>query len=561
MRYKAMTQDTYSADTLLDVLENMGCTANGMGFVGETESSWLGFAELHGLSVTLARKLIGLGLRPGDRVCLIITEPEHFVRLFLAALRAGLIAVPISAPRSIAELEMYREHAVSIVRRSGSRIVLASGALVPVLRDALSTEMEVLTPEDAWAAPDGPIPTRISAQDTAFLQFTSGTTGRPKGVVVKHGALLANASSIATRLALTSEDVGVTWLPLYHDMGLIGFVVVPLLARTTTWFLPTIRFLRRPASWLELMHRVRGSVSFAPNSAYSLIARRLNEQDVSRWDLSAWRVAGCGAEPIDPVCLKRFSERLAPAGFRPQAFVPCYGMAEATLAIAACSGLRVLAVDAGSLERDHCANEPRNGARTLELVSCGRPLEGHELRIVDAQGRELPHGCVGEIWFSGPSVAMRYHDDALASAETFDGTWLHTGDLGFLKAGELYIAGRRREVIAICGRALYPQDIERVVEGVAGVRPGCVIAFPCTAGEADALVVALELHPGCDQQRVHAQVEHAIYAVFGLKPAQILSLPKGRTPKTTSGKLRRSAVRAMHQAAAATLPALAIPRA
>jgi fatty-acyl-CoA synthase len=388
----------------------------------------------------------------------------------------------------------------------------------------------------------------VSPDDLALLQFTSGSTSRPKGVMVTHGNLAANAEAFMIHGIDRDErtDKGVSWLPLFHDMGLIGFVAGPLFAHIPCVFLPTATFVRAPRIWLDKLHEHRGTITYAPNFAYALVAKRLKEKDVEGLDLSCVRVAGCGAEPIRARALRDFAARLAPARFDPRAFLPSYGMAEATLAITFVSmgdGLRTDRVDPGALTKGEALRSDRDEGQ--EVVDCGIPFPGHELAIVDESGRRLDERRVGQIVVRGPSVTKGYFEDPDLTAQAFkpiaessDEVWLHTGDLGYVADGRLFVCGRVKDIIIVRGRNYYPSDIEWAVSELAVVRRGNVVTFSAEIDGDEQIVVCCE-GAASDAGVIQEAVRTCVASQFGLTVREVVVSPPASLPRTSSGKPQR----------------------
>jgi fatty-acyl-CoA synthase len=344
------------------------------------------------------------------------------------------------------------------------------------------------------------------------------------------------------------EDRGLSWLPLYHDMGLIGFVVAPLFTRVGVVFLPTSLFVRRPASWLQLASKHRATITFAPNFAFALATKSIQPRHMEGWDLSSLRVTGSGAEPISAATLRGFADRFAPVGFNPRSFLPAYGMAEATLAVSFSPLGRDLVTDrVDPVALKEGLARPSEEPSALELVGCGQALPGYEVAVRGEEGRSLPERAVGELFVRGPSVAAGYVGDEAATQATFDAGWLRTGDLGYLADGELYICGRKKDLIILNGRNYYPQDIEALVGAVDGVRDAQAAAFTRSAAGSvveDRLVVVAETARGAEHHEVirkgiAAQVQEAL----GLVVHEIVLIRRGTLPKTSSGKVRRAETR------------------
>lgn len=497
------------------------------------------------------------GVHKGERIALVIPEGHEFVLTFLAAVIAGAVPVPIFPRATFKAKDEYVDSIVHIAAASGAALLLASEsnlslveparARLPALRDFHSVE-SLFAPE--LRALNFVSPT-LAPDDLCFLQFTSGSTSRPKGVMVTHANLIANASAFLGPQGLdrNTQDIGVSWLPLFHDMGLIGFILGPLIVDIPVVILPTATFARGPRVWLETISKYRGTITYAPNFAYALAIKRLKPRDVESLDLSCLRVSGSGAEPIHAATLRAFAEALAPAGFRAEALLPSYGMAESTLAITfhqLGSAVRVDRVDPEALARGEAL--PSESADAHELVSCGVPFSGHEVYVVDEHGARLPERRVGEIIARGPSVSPGYFEAPEATAESFgpDGA-LRTGDLGYLADGNLYICGRKKDLVIIRGANFHPQDIEWSVSELEGVRRGNVVAFSVPVAGEERLILAVECASG-DAAAVCARVTARVNESLGLTPHEVVGVTIGSLPKTSSGKIQRAKARGLYLA-------------
>jgi len=520
---------------------------------GPGEDLFVSFHELRSLVRTRAAHYLSQGLQRGDRVALVIPEGEHFIPAFLGALWIGLIPVPLYPPLSLGKLDAFMEALVTILNVAKPRALLTTERVGKVLWSAVGripSIEKVITTEQIQAEPAQALPEAADLQeaDIAFLQFTSGSTALPKGVIVTHGSLAANCKAIVEDglHADPLRDRAVSWLPLYHDMGLIGLVLAPVTYRIPVVYLPTLTFIKNATSWLETIHKHKGTLSFAPNFAYALITKRAKPEQIARWDLSQMRVFGCGSEPINPETMRNFVKAFAPAGLKPEALLPCYGMAEATLAISFVGmnePLRTDRIDGERYHTDRKAAPAADGA--LEVVNCGRTFPGHALSIQDEDGRLLPDRNVGEICLSGPSVAAGYWENPEATRAAGMGTpggWLRTGDLGYLVDGEIHISGRIKDILIINGRNYYPQRIEWLVDEIAGIRKGSAVVFTRPGAASEEIVVAAETRER-DFAALKATIGAKIGEEFSLAVADVALLPPGTLPKTSSGKLQRRKTR------------------
>jgi fatty-acyl-CoA synthase len=369
--------------------------------------------------------------------------------------------------------------------------------------------------------------------------------------VLTHANIRANVAAILGPSGLDARDgdVAVSWLPLYHDMGLIGMLLSSVFAPADAVLLSPVLFLKRPSAWLDAISRYRGTVSFAPNFAYDLCRRRVKSSQLEALDLSRWRVAGCGAEPIRPDTLTAFAEYFAPAGFSANAFLPSYGLAEASLAVSFARGLRVDTVDAERLVRESRAVPVVNGSPSVRVVCCGRGFPGHDLRIVDDAFSPLPERHVGAIVTRGPSVMQGYFEDPEATAATLHDGWLLTGDLGYIADGELYVCGRTKDLIIRQGRKYYPPDLESSLQDLAGISISGVVVFGLShLDDADKVVAVLETRAGSRSSEIEEAVRRRIRETAGLEVDHVVLTAPGTIPRTTSGKVRRAETRARFEA-------------
>lgn len=497
-----------------------------------------------------------LGLKKGDTVGLIIIEPEDFVLCFLACLRIGVVPVPLYPPMSFGSLDAYSERTAKVLADAGASLILASTKLQNILWslvDEVPSLTKLLKVEELRGARGTPTYPEVAPEDLAFLQYTSGSTADPKGVMVTHASLVANAKGIIKEgLQLTPEtDKGVSWLPLYHDMGLIGFVIAPICHAIPVVFIPTLRFIKRPNVWMDTVHRHRGTASFGPNFAYALAARRARASDMEKWDLSCLKVLGCGAEPIQAETMRAFTETFhEPCNLRETAIMPAYGMAEATLAISlktAPEHFMTVICDAETFQEKGLVERPEHEERpAVEHVGCGIPFTGHEVVIKDEAGAVLGNDREGEICVSGPSITPGYYNNPEATAAAFKNGFLHTGDLGFLHGGQVFVTGRIKDLIIVNGRNVHPQAVEWACAEVKGVRKGNVVAFSRPGPTSEELVVVCETRGSQDPDVIRENVKTTLQRELSLAVADIVLLSSGSLPKTSSGKLQRRKTRSQY---------------
>lgn len=511
----------------------------------------LSYGELIAEADRLARGMHRLGVRRGDRVGLVLHSAREFIPAFLGCVRAGFIAVPLYPPLTLGQLASWAETTGRMLATAQASLLLADPPVAYTLRslrDEIPSLREVVSIADL---PDGgelPL-ARVSDQDVVFLQFTSGSTAAPRGVRVTHGSLWANAHAIMVDgLHATSDDRGVSWLPLYHDMGLIGFVMSPFVTRTPVTFIATLDFLKRPEVWVKTLSEDRGTVSFGPNFGYALTARRTDS--IEGLDLSAVRVLGCGAERIQPEAIDDFFDRFADAGLKRTAFLACYGLAETTLAVTFAAMQDALKVD--RLEpAQKSTEEDASGLHRLDhpvsVVSCGRPLPRHRVSILGPDGERLPERRVGEVFVEGPSVTDGYWGDEEATDRVFVDGGVKTGDLGYLSDGELHVVGRLKDTIIVRGRNFDPTPIEVAAGRVDGVRTGNAAAFSVPGDLTERIVLAAEYRDG-DPATIEAAIVRAVQREVGLTVSEVVLIEAGSLPKTTSGKLQRSSAREQYLA-------------
>ena len=524
----------------------------------------LTFGDLYERASAVAGELQKRGCEPGQTVAIMLPTCAEFFYTFAGILLAGGIPVPLYPPFRADRIAEYATRQANILRNAESRFLITFRQAeslarlleprVPTLRAVLNAERLASLPIHEEPAKGWRPVTSLShsahSDDITFLQYTSGSTGDPKGVTLTHGNLLANIRAIVAGLEVTPDDVVVSWLPLYHDMGLIGAWLAPLFFGVPLVVLSPLAFLARPERWLRAIDRHRGTLSPAPNFAYELCVRKIAEKDLEGLDLSSWRAAVNGAEPVQASTLERFATRFRPYGFRREAFLSVYGLAEASLAVSAPkvgAGYKVDRVEREALAlEDRAIPASAGDASALEFVSAGRPLPDVAVRIVTPDGRDLDERVEGRLWFKGPSATSGYYRNSAATRELVrEGGWLDSGDRAYLADGEIYITGRAKDVIIKAGRNLYPHEIEEIVGRVPGVRTGCVVAFgtPDERSGTEKLVVSVEARNSADRKRIVAEVTREVDQAIGMPPDLVEVLPPHSIPKTSSGKLRRSETR------------------
>jgi fatty-acyl-CoA synthase len=492
----------------------------------------LTFSELARQCLWLARALQREGVRRGARVILSQSGDFGFIRTFYACQLLGAIPVPVIPPINRAQVRGRIEQLRAIAGETGARLLVTDRRLHTLMEGGLGAAgalrvvaYEELDGEKEEAPPDVPDPA-----DVSFIQYTSGSTGGRKGVPVTHGHLVTNINGIGRSLVIVPSDVGVSFLPVYHDMGLIGKVLLTACHGNLLCQIPPLSFLRDPAHWLRQVHEHRATVCAAPPFAYGLCTRRIEDGDLDGVDLGSWRIAMAAADMIRPEVLDAFAVRFEARGFRRRAFLPVYGLAEVTLAA-------TMPVLDGPLVT---LSVPVGDGATRDLVCVGAPLDGHRVRIASSEGKELPLGVEGEIEILGPSVIDRYWGDT--TPRTRDG-WLRTGDLGILTKAGLFISGRTKDVIKVHGRSLQPCDIEWAADEVEGVRRGCSAAFNAARSEKVVLVVESRLREDEARAKLASAVRAHVRETLGVEVAEVAVVPPYTVPKTGSGKIRRTLTR------------------
>ncbi|MDT8320923.1 MAG: fatty acyl-AMP ligase [Xanthomonadales bacterium] len=499
----------------------------------------------------LARKLTSLGCARGSRVGIVAETDPMFHRFFFACQMAGLVPIPVPAGIQLGAHKAYVSQVRRMLLSCGAQIAVAPVSHAPLLAEVAASLELVMSgpPADFDALPESSQPLRpLAGSELAYLQYTSGSTRFPRGVKISQDTALENLRRISRNgMQLTATDRFASWLPFYHDMGMIGFILVPLIAQLSVDYISTRTFAMRPRLWLKMISDNRGTISSSPTFGYALCARRLRPEDCERYDLSSWRAACVGAEPIKPKPLADFAEALAPCGFDAKAFTACYGMAETVLAVSFTplgQGIHVDTVDAEQMATSGAAVPvPANQLKAASYVDCGALLPGFSLSIRNDAGTELPERQCGRIFLKGPSVMGGYFDDPETTAEVLsEEGWMDTGDIGYRVGSHLFITARSKDVIIIKGRNLWPHDMESTVEQLSQIRLGGVAAFAIPQGdEEDQVVIVAETRhrdPERREELVH-QIWSLIHEHFGVNVLVDLVKP-GTLPRTSSGKLSRS---------------------
>ena len=550
----------HHAVTLLDVLQYQAEIEPGrihVHYLAE-DGSGEGVAAgvLYDSAVKAARGLLAAGLKRQDAVAIVLPNKPEFFEAFFGVMLAGGIPVPIYPPAGPARLAEYVERQTRILRNAGVRFLIAFDQIESISRllrvnlAGLADVTDVATLKDFGSRGAGRLP---APSDIALVQYTSGTTGDPKGVILRHDRVLANLRAIGKAVSVRSGDALVSWLPLASDMGLVGCWLFSLYFAAPLTMMSPLEFLRRPESWLWAIHDSRGTLSAAPNFAYELCTQRIPAWSLEGIDLSCWRMAVNGGEMVLHGTLRRFVERFGRNGFRPESFAPCYGLAESTVALCmsrAGSAPEPDRVRRADIERTGVAEPAAAGEDAIEFFSVGSPIDGMEVRIVGDGGAETGQRVQGRIQFRGLSLAEGYFNDSAASAASFPGGWMDSGDLAYRVGNEIHITGRWKDVIVRAGRSLSPADIEAAAMRAPGVLNNGVIAIglvDSTLGTERLILVAeTDAEARADLLRVEKAVRENVAAHAGEPPDEVLLIPPGTLPKTANGKMRRSQTRALY---------------
>ncbi len=506
----------------------------------------------------VAAGLSALGLQPGETVATMLPTGRDYLFSYFGILMAGGVPVPLYPPARLSQVEDHvRRHATILTNSQAGLLITVpeAKALSLLLRAKVGSLREVVTAEELATRAGAVHRIARAPSDLALVQYTSGSTGNPKGVALTHANLLANIRAFGPALDVGPADVFVSWLPLYHDMGLIGAWLGTLYYGVPLVLMSPLAFLARPTRWLRAIHRHRGTLTAAPNFAYELCARKLPEQALEGLELSSLRVAMNGSEPVSMDTLEAFARRFAPYGLRREALMPVYGLAECSVALAFPPPGR--APHADVIERERLILEGRalpaedQSAPSLRVVSCGRPLRGHQIRIVDGTGREVADRAQGRLEFRGPSATAGYFRNPAQTRKLVHDAWLDSGDYAYIADGEVYITGRVKDLIIRGGRNIHPQDLELAIGNTAGIRKGCVAVFasPDPASGTERLVVLAESRETDPEarERLTRNIQAVAVDLVGLPADDVVLVPPHTVLKTSSGKIRRAASREYYE--------------
>lgn len=556
-----LTAEASGATTLIDVLawhdrtspDHLHISLYSEGDIQEKIS----FHALKEGAEAVASGLQYHGIEPGQTVALMLPTSRDYFCSFFGILLAGAIPVPLYPPARPTQIEEHLRRHRGILKNSLAAMLITDPEVLPIAR-LLKAHVEnlkaSLTVEDLCSAGGPMAPHNARPGDTAFLQYTSGSTGNPKGVVLSHANLLANIRAMGTAVQADSTDIFVSWLPLYHDMGLIGAWLGSLYYGCQLVIMSPLSFLIHPESWLWTIHRHRGTISASPNFGFELCLKKIDKRDIDGLDLSSWRLAFNGAEPVSPLTVTQFTERFRSYGFRPEVMAPVYGLAESSVGLAFPPPASPPLIDSierqAFMEHGKAMTAAEDDTHCLRFVSCGPPLAGHHIRIVDANDVELPERQEGRLQFYGPSATSGYFRNIEETKRLFHGKWLDSGDLAYMADGNVFITSRIKDIIIRGGRNIYPHELEEAIGEIREIRKGCVVVFGCKDHESgtEKLVVVAETRERKHEklQHLHTTVINCVIDLLGLPPDDILLAPPHTVLKTSSGKLRRSATRDLY---------------
>ncbi len=512
------------------------------------------YRELRDDARAMTTRLLDYGIAPGDRVALIAETGPDFAALFFGCVLMGAWPVPLPLPTSFGGRDAFVDQLTVQMKSAEPTLLIHPAELGKMASDAAKAAGLVAVDWESFArrAVGDFVGHRAQPGDIAYLQYSSGSTRFPHGVVITHAQLLNNLAAHAHGMALGSGDRCISWLPWYHDMGLVGCLLSPVANQVSADYLKTEDFARRPLAWLDLISRNPGTtLSYSPTFGYDICARRISSQShtADRFDLSRWRVAGNGADMIRPDVMQAFVDAFGPAGFKASAFLPSYGLAEATLAVSIMPPGEGIVVEL--VEETDLSGVPEDGKRPQRyraIVNCGKPVRDMRIEVRDADGAKLPERVIGKVWCSGPSIMTGYYRDEVSTAACMKDGWLDTGDMGYLSDGYIYVVGRAKDMIIVNGKNHWPQDIEWAVEQLPGFKPGDIAAFAITTSggeETPAVLVQCRTTDVAERTRLRDAIREKVRGITGINC--IVELVPPRTlPRTSSGKLSRAKARNLY---------------
>lgn len=512
------------------------------------------YRELRDDARAMAARLIGYGITPGDRVALIAETGPDFAALFFGCVLMGAWPVPLPLPTSFGGRDAFVDQLAVQMKSAEPAVLIHPAELANMANDAAKAAGLVAVAWESFAQrPAGDFTGHIAQpSDIAYLQYSSGSTRFPHGVVITHGQLLNNLAAHSHGMALVPGDRCVSWLPWYHDMGLVGCLLSPVANQVSADYLKTEDFARRPLAWLDLISRNPGTtLSYSPTFGYDICARRISSQShtADRFDLSRWRVAGNGADMIRPDVMQAFVDAFAPAGFKASAFLPSYGLAEATLAVSIMPPGEGIVVEL--VEETDLSGAPEDGKRPQRyraIVNCGKPARDMRIEIREEDGAPLPERAIGKIWCAGPSIMTGYYRDEVSTVACMKDGWLDTGDMGYMSDGYIYVVGRAKDMIIVNGKNHWPQDIEWAVEQLPGFKPGDIAAFAITTPggeETPAVLVQCRTTDDAERTRLRDAIREKVRGITGMNCVVEL-VPPRTLPRTSSGKLSRAKARNLY---------------
>ncbi len=553
---------TEDAHTLIDVLNWHVAThpdrAHIQFYADEGTGEIITYAQLKQNASRVAGGLQQRGLKKAEPVVLMLPSNADYFYCFFGILIAGGIPVPIYPPARLAQIEDHMHRHIRILSNCKASIFITvseAKAVAQLLKSQAPDLHSIITADELISAPAISTPPVLIADDIAFLQYTSGSTGNPKGVMLSHANLLANLRAMGRAVNAGPSDVFVSWLPLYHDMGLIGSWLGSLYFASRFVVMSPLYFLSRPERWLWAIHRYHGTLSASPNFGYEFCVRRLKDEDIKNLDLSSWRAAFNGAEPVSPETMQNFSQRFAEYGFNKKAMMPVYGLAESSVGLAfppLNRGPLIDVIDRDTFMRNGVATPANQDDNTaLKFVSSGPPLMGHQIRVIDSAGHELPERHEGLLEFHGPSSTSGYYRDAQKTQSLFDKDWVNTGDLAYIANGELFITGRVKDIIIRAGRNIYPHELEDAVGNITGIRTGRVAVFGSEDkhSKTERLIVMAETRSTDDSELeiLRREINSLATDLVGSPADEVVLCPPGSILKTSSGKIRRTASRELYE--------------